>query len=77
MAKNVFEVVSLLTHKETSSLKVQIPKGRNCVAVEEVEMVQKDHVVSVRFPAKRRDVGKCLFDALLKGELDVSQGDIR
>ena len=72
MAKNVFKVIRLLTYKDISSFKVQISEDRNCVAIEEVKMVQKDHVVSVRFPAKRRDVGKCLFNALLKGETNVA-----
>jgi len=45
---------------------------RNCAAIKEVKMVQKDHMVLVRFPAKRRDAGKCLFNALLKGETNVA-----
>ncbi len=74
--KDVFKVISLSMYKDTSSLKVQIPEGRNHAAIEEVKMVQKDHMVSVRFPAKRRDASKHLFNALLIGESDVSQGDI-
>jgi len=72
MAKEILEVISLPTYKNMSSLKVQVTEDRDGAAIEEVKMVQKDHMVSVRFPAKRRDVGKHLFNALLKGKTNVA-----
>jgi len=76
VAKNILEVISLSSNKDTSSFKVQIPKSRNHVAIEKVKMVQKDHMVPVRFPTKRRNAGKHFFNALLEGELNITQGDI-
>ncbi len=75
--KNVLEVISLSTHKDIPSFKVQIPEDSDGAAVEEVKVVQMYYVVPVRFPAKRRDAAKHFLDALLIGESNISQRDIR